>query len=203
VRLQAGIISGAGTINGDFVNDGGILAPSRGTLVVTGNCVQNAGSTQIDAMTTLSIASGKMMTINGGTLSGNGTIAGDVLNNGGIVSPGASPGTLTITGNYTQTSTGVLSVELAGLTQGVTYDLLAITGNASLAGALNIVATAGFFPGAGDAFDIMTYASVTGDFATFTGGFAGTSTSTFYRLQLITDVVNQDVVNRTLPQACQ
>jgi hypothetical protein len=64
-----------------------------------------------------------------GTLGGNGTIEGDVTNEGAIA-PGASIGVLTIDGDYTQTATGELQVEL-GADGG---DLLAVTGAALLDG---------------------------------------------------------------------
>jgi hypothetical protein len=51
--------------------------------------------------------------IQGGTLSGSGTIAGS-LTNAGEVDLGSSPGTLTINGNYTQTAAGALNLEVGG-----------------------------------------------------------------------------------------
>jgi autotransporter-associated beta strand protein len=194
------LVVGADATVGQLVNDG-TLRIQHGKLLVTGDCVQNAGGTQIDAGTTLSIAPGKVMRINGGTLSGNGTVEGDVVN-GGTLTPGASPGTLTITGNYTQMSTGVLAVELAGVSQGVTYDLLKITGDASLAGALNVTLIGGFVPSPDDVFAIMTYSNVSGNFTNFTGGFAGAS-SAFYRLQAVSEVVTSAATNRSLPLQCQ
>jgi hypothetical protein len=44
-----------------------------------------------------------------------GKIDGNVVI-GGTISPGNSPGILTIDGNYTQTSSGVYDAEIAGLT---------------------------------------------------------------------------------------
>ena len=58
-----------------------------------------------------------------GTLAGTGTIFAKVDNNG-IVSPGDSPGTLTISGgNYTQHSGATLKIEIGGLSSGVNGDL--------------------------------------------------------------------------------
>ncbi|MCA0185072.1 MAG: hypothetical protein LCH90_03590, partial [Proteobacteria bacterium] len=48
----------------------------------------------------------------GGTLKGNGLITGNIVNNGGTVLPGNSPGTLHVNGNYSQTG-GLLVIEIA------------------------------------------------------------------------------------------
>ena len=71
----------------------------------------------------------------GGRLGGAGTITASSVLNSGTIAPGFSPGRLTIQGPYAQSSSGTLEMELA--TTG-TYDVLAITGAASLAGTLDI-----------------------------------------------------------------
>ncbi|MGE3534816.1 MAG: autotransporter-associated beta strand repeat-containing protein [Parachlamydiales bacterium] len=80
------------------------------------------------------------VTVNGaGTLGGNGTV-GNLLN-AGTVSPGNSIGTLHVNGNYTQTSTGHLHIEIdpAG-----NSDLLDVSIAANLDGAIDVDP----FPGA-------------------------------------------------------
>src|SRR5262249_16019996 len=68
---------------------------------------------------------------------GRGIIGGD-LTNSGIVSPGNSPGTLTVNGNYTQTANGTLRIEVAGL--GVNqHDILVVNGKATLGGTLDVI----------------------------------------------------------------
>jgi T5SS/PEP-CTERM-associated repeat protein len=86
-----------------------------------------------------------------GTLLGIGTVnAGNRLINGGIVSPGLSPGTLTIQGNYEQTAAGRMIVEAAGMGAGE-FDELVVTGNATLGGKLVLEFLDGFAPRQGDA----------------------------------------------------
>jgi Secretion system C-terminal sorting domain len=81
-------------------------------------------------------------------------LSGTFTNNG-TYSPGASPGTLTVIGDYTSTSTSVLDVELNGLTQSSEYDLLAITGtNVVFDGSVNV--TMGFEGNVNDEFIIAT-----------------------------------------------
>jgi len=76
------------------------------------------------------------------------------FNNEGTFAPGASPGTLTVIGDYTSTSSTVLDIELDGLVQSTEYDLLAIQGNADFNGIINIIL--GFDTNIGDEFIIAT-----------------------------------------------
>jgi hypothetical protein len=77
---------------------------------------------------------------------------GNLTQGGGTLSPGASPGTMTVTGNYSLNS-GDLAVELDGLVAGTGYDQLIVTGDVSLAGDLTL--DVGFTPGLGDMFTII------------------------------------------------
>ncbi len=101
------------------------------------------------------------------TLSGTGTIHGDVVNSG-VVSPGNSPGMQTMD-TYTQSLSGTLRIEIAGETPGVGYDQINVTGQAVLDGTLEIVLLDDVVLKVGDTFDIMTYGSVSGSFSHGTG----------------------------------
>jgi outer membrane autotransporter protein len=114
----------------------------------------NAGVLQVDG----SIASLNTFVNPGGTLAGTGTIGGSV-NNSGVVSPGDSPGKLTINSGYTQNSNGTLHIEIGGLTPGVNSDLLAVNGVASLSGTLQLVRINSFSPSAGNQVIILTAGS--------------------------------------------
>lgn len=76
--------------------------------------------------------------------------------NDGINAPGNSAGMLTFIGNYIPSSTGVLEVELGGLTSGSEHDVLAVTGNAVLNGSIKVSVTNSFIPAAGDSFVVLT-----------------------------------------------
>src|SRR5262249_61869879 len=91
-----------------------------------------------------------VVAINAGCLAGIGTVGANVVN-AGPLPPGTSPGTLSITRTYTQTSSGALNIELSGLTAGSQYDRLAVTGAASLAGALDVTTPGGLLPHLGAA----------------------------------------------------
>ncbi|MCB0456257.1 MAG: T9SS type A sorting domain-containing protein [Flavobacteriaceae bacterium] len=77
----------------------------------------------------------------------------DFINNG-TFSPGASPGTLTVIGDFESTSSSVLDIELNGYNAGTEYDVLAITGNAIMEGNVNI--TMGFEGFINDTFTVAT-----------------------------------------------
>ncbi|MFV2068579.1 MAG: beta strand repeat-containing protein, partial [Pirellulales bacterium] len=167
-------------IDGVVSGSGGLVKASGGGLTLTGANTYT-GTTDINDGTLVvngSIASAATpaatLTVgSSGTLAGSGTIYADVSSNG-TVSPGASPGVLNITGNYTQGPDGWLEIEIGGLTAGSEYDQVHVSGAAYLDGALEIALTGGFRPQVGDAFpDVLTFASGEGDFATRVGLDAG------------------------------
>ncbi|HEX2120197.1 MAG TPA: DUF11 domain-containing protein, partial [Thermoanaerobaculia bacterium] len=144
---------------------------NSGTVLFAGGFTQTAGTTWLLGGNLNGPAG---VTLNGGTLRGNGTVTGNV-NNSAVVSPGLSPGMLTINGNYSQSSSGTLSVEIGGTAPGTGYDRLAVTGNATLDGTLSASFFGGFIPTDNDVFDVVTYGSRSGNFAseilpTFPGG---------------------------------
>jgi hypothetical protein len=100
-----------------------------------------------------------------GTLGGTGTVvvAGSVIADG-MVSPGNSPGTLTIDGDLVVNSTGVIDAEVAG--PDALSDHLIVTGNATLNGTLLLHFMNGFAPKTGDHFEVLhVNGATTGDFA--------------------------------------
>src|SRR5262249_31017005 len=110
------------------------------------------------------------MVITGGTVGGTGTITGNVLNTSGTFGPGSSPGILTINGDYTQSASGVLNIEIGGTIAATPdFDQLIISGKATLDGTLNVSLINGFTPALGNNFQFMTYGSRSGDFSFTTG----------------------------------
>jgi len=80
------------------------------------------------------------------------------------VSPGNSPGTIQILGNFEQTGSGHLLMEIAGTTPGLEHDQLLVSGEATLGGELEVVLLDGFTPSAGGLFDLFDWGSVVGTF---------------------------------------
>lgn len=187
---------GAGLGSGRFVagalSNAGTLTLNEQLQLQSGATLTNTGTTDVTAGNELLIKSGASMvqtspgtttgtgaiTVNG-ALSGVGTIAPAVTSNG-TISPGSSPGILTLSGNYTQGSTGHLQIEIAGATPGTQYDRLAVGGTATLDGAL----------------DVTTTGSQTGSFQvlTATGGRSGTFASVNVTGQSYTTQYNADNV---------
>jgi CSLREA domain-containing protein len=140
-------------------NNAGTLQMSSGVIATIGFPLNNSNILDIQTGT-LDLA-GYTFT-NTGTLTGNGrlNVFGATVNNNGTVSPGASAGKLSITGDFPQSSVALLDIEIGGTTVQTQYDQLAINGEASLDGTLNVTLINSFAPSAGDSFQVVTYTSL-------------------------------------------
>ncbi len=148
------------------VCNSGSLTVASGAAFGVGTYTQTAGSTIVNGGT----INGGGLSINGGALSGTGTINAAVTNGGQVIPGGtATAGTLTINGNYTQTSTGALDIDIGGTTPGTQYDQLAVSGAAMLGGRINVSLINGFHPILGNTFQPLTFGSSTGDFGFYNG----------------------------------
>ena len=130
-----------------------------GTLTLTGENTYS-GSTTINGGTLKVDGTllGNVHVNAGGTLSGNGAIFGLIDNAGGTVSPGASPGTLHVGGDYTQSASGRLMLEIAGPTAGTDYDVLDVTGSIMLLGMVDVALVNGYVPTGETQFDLLKFA---------------------------------------------
>lgn len=180
-QTMAGILESSGAFNnqGTFICSGpgvnsvtvafyntGAINVQSGVLQFGNEFVQGTGATRLNGG---NLAKSGSLVFNGGILSGTGIITGNVSNVGGAVSPGASPGSLHITGNYTQGPTGTLNIELGGVISGTQHDLLDVSGAASLSGTLNVSLINSFIPISGTIFRIVNFNNRSGDFITKTG----------------------------------
>jgi hypothetical protein len=142
-----------------FTNRGTIHVQS-GTFDVAGVYNQISGSTLVDAGAALISSFNGDINIQGGTLGGNGSVGNPTepadVTSSGVVSPGASVGTLTIHGTYTQTVSGRLRIEVGG-TGDTQYDRLVVTGDVTLGGILELTLVNGFTPVANNTFQPLTY----------------------------------------------
>jgi hypothetical protein len=155
------IVINGGTVDvsaGGAINGIGITTQNGGTLRVNGEMIQTGFNGFVP----------NGLTINGGTLEGTGTVRANVANIGGTVGPGNSPGTLTVDGNYAQGPGGTLAMEIASL---LSFDVLDISGSATLDGILDLTVDAGYAAAAqdGDVFTIVEWDSFSGAFATVNG----------------------------------
>ena len=158
-----------------MVNPGSTFSGSGtlvGSLNLQGDGSGFAGSVEVPSASTLkldnrlgdTLAPCAVTVDPGGLMTGGGILVG-TLTNQGTVSPGNSPGTLSVVGSYTQTAGGTYPVEIASPSS---YDQIAVTGapgTASLAGTLAPSLLGGFQP---------TRNLVLPGIITATGGVSGT-----------------------------
>ncbi len=175
------VLTGAGSvfngINSLTLNDG-TFSLQGGRAFSTGAAFTNAGTLIVSAgssfATTSTFTNSGTLNVNGGftagggltntgTLGGSGTFTSS-LTNSGTLSPGNSPGLLTVTGNLTLQGSSVLVMELGGLVEGVSYDSIDVGGVLSLGGALNVTFVNGFSPMTGATFNLFDAASFNGTF---------------------------------------
>lgn len=131
-NAHPGGFGGKGLLTNDFINPGKITLNSGGMInnvtpatLVLGNVTNNGGIIN-----------------NYSILKGSPTITGNLVNVG-TIAPGKSPGTYSITGNYTATSSTVHQFEVGGISTG-RYDVLKVDGTVNLNGTLIVTLIDGF-----------------------------------------------------------
>lgn len=134
----------SGVISGSFRR---LTKVGAGTLSLDGVNTYNAlTSVDAGALAINGSIRGDVVVNAGATLMGTGTIGGGVtVNDGGILAPGLSPGTLRV-GSLNLLAGGVLAMEF-GANQ---RDLLIVAADAFLAGTLEFKLIDGYLPKAGD-----------------------------------------------------
>ncbi len=156
-NLQSGVLTGpgglaktgVGVLRMTQVNDyTGETVVNEGTLALIGSAtIGNSTQITVAAGATLDASSPTFITVGGSqTIKGGGTVMGSLINDG-TVAPGASPGTLSVTGDYL--NNGTLSLEIGGTTPGTEHDVLVVATNA----------TAGFTIPSGSPFSVAASGS--------------------------------------------
>lgn len=150
-------------LSGGFTQTGGSVAIASGATLNSGGTGSSVsgGTLQVDGS-----HSGSAALTGAGVLTGTGTIAGTLTNTSGTVRPGSSPGTLTISGGFTQGAGGTLEVDIAGTSPGTQFDVLAVSGHAVLDGTVAVQGS--FDPQLADTFQFLTSGSRSGAFAAVT-----------------------------------
>lgn len=161
LNLESGYIYmfGDGSIEpgGTLAAAGDVIKGGQGTLTLenentyTGTTIVLAGTLLVNG----SIA-GDAIVRDETTLGGSGVIDGNVMvDDGGILSPGNSPGLLTIQGDLTLSEESTLLMEIGGTAEGL-FDQLAVEGVFLADGTLNLQLVDGYVPDAGDSFLLFT-----------------------------------------------
>ena len=178
--LTAGGDNSSTIVSGTIAGVGGSLAKTgSGNLTLSGTNTYT-GATTVTSGTLLingSTSSSSAVAVNGGTLGGNGTIGGAVtVNSGGFLSPGNSPGLLTM-GSLVLNSGSTTTFEINGIAvRGTNYDAIDITAGSGLT--LNGTFTINFTNGT--ALDNTTNINLFGYTGTHTGDFASMTSTGFY-----------------------
>lgn len=183
---QSALLATTFTNKGSFIQSGvnsvtwspgfknqGTVRLTAGTLDLRGDAIQTAGLTKFEGG---SLKSTKPFLLQGGKWGGSGAFTGTLRNEGGVLAPGFSPGSIVINGSYIQAANGTLQAEIGGTTPGSGYDQLVVNGPATLGGTLDLTQYAGFVPAPGNSFELMRYFSVSGDFATVLNRFTNPGT---------------------------
>jgi hypothetical protein len=147
LRVQGGTLAFVGPGGLGFAN-AGTVDVQAGTLSVPANYTQNSGRTIVRG----TLEAPGVVDLQGGSLSGTGTVTGDVVNFAQVL-PGRSPGVLTVNGDFTQTATGGPVFEVNGTAAGTQYDQLKVSGTVTLGGALTV--TVGYASAAGDTYVLI------------------------------------------------
>ncbi|MCA9066621.1 MAG: hypothetical protein KDA96_26320, partial [Planctomycetaceae bacterium] len=170
-------LSGLQILEGNAGNQGWSVWYLTITADDSGLVSLGAGTNQVSRRVSLIsdtgiIEAGELHVLPGTTFAASGTLHGDLINESAMrigTANGDAPGQLNITGSFTQTASGTLLIQLAGLTAGTGFDQLNASSSLTLNGALSVSLTGGFSPADGDDFEVLTFTSRTGDFSVRSG----------------------------------
>lgn len=174
---QASFDGGSGVDTLDLTNSGALtlsqtLTTDFESLVKHGNGVLTLSGTVDGFSDSITIAAGtahldsasiqtdELRIDSGGTVTGTGTLIGN-LNNAGTLSPGNSPGTIHVGGSYVQQASGTLISEITRSGD----DLLDVAGSATLDGTHQIQVEYGLYLDGTTHTLIQAAGGITGDFA--------------------------------------
>jgi uncharacterized repeat protein (TIGR01451 family) len=172
------IIGSAGVtdVPSNFTNYGTTTAAGGGTIRVIGSAgatdsapmvFLNAGDIDIGAGGSFELVGAIFDNPVTGRVLGNGTLdvnlaAGVVFD--GTLSPGRSPGILTVDGAIAVGSSSTVAIEVGGELPGVDLDRLDVTGILGAAGSLEVTLTGQYQPLGGERYQILTHGGLSGWF---------------------------------------
>lgn len=180
-------LTNSGTITGNIsttaatIPQGNLTINNTGTI--TGNITETPGSV-LGSVTLTNGAAGATYTstttptitgvlglgdpstvVNYGIMNVTGSVNGNVTNNGTLGSGTASaPGSLAITGNYTQSAAGTYTAYFTPTAGGT----IQLTGQASLAGTINLQPSTGYYPTGKTYNVVVANGGITGGFSAVT-----------------------------------
>jgi hypothetical protein len=134
----------------------------------------------------LAVNSGSFSITNGANFTATGNFT-----NSGTLTVGAGS-TLTVPGTFTQTSTGILNVQVGGGPSSGQYGQVKVSGATTLAGNFGVSLVNGFNATVGQAFQPLTFSSLSGGFNNFTG-LAPTFTEALNATNLTLNATNTSI----------
>ncbi len=152
-------ITGGGTFNN--TGSGTVDFGTIGGVEIAANVTFNQSST--GTVTTTGVINCS------GTFKGNSTGSVGAFDNTNITAPGASPGCLDFSSNFT--TSGTLQIEINGATPCTQFDQISITGTATLGGTLALTIT--YTPSSSTSLTIIDASSLSGTFSSVTGLASG------------------------------
>ncbi|MDA0349904.1 MAG: Ig-like domain-containing protein [Verrucomicrobia bacterium] len=170
-----------GALNGEFnihFLNSGLIEIKEGTLLIVGDFQQTAGEIRLSESNLQAWSLNGGVRLQGGSITGTGEFGfhqfstfSDVENSGGAISPGdnANSGTVTIKGEYMQSGSGSIAIDIFGLPEEAGPDKVTVSRGAVLGGILEIRIAEGFVPAIGASYTILDGTSRTGEFGTVTG----------------------------------
>ncbi|MBX7106599.1 MAG: hypothetical protein K1X57_21160, partial [Gemmataceae bacterium] len=153
------------TLSNKLTNSGTVNIGTGVRLDVNGAFIQTGGTTIVNGDLAPSKTAANGYRLQGGTLKGTGNLLSRLVQTGGQISPGNSPGRFRVVGAYNQG--GSLLVELNGTVSGIDYDQIVATDTVTLGGTLDV--NRGFNPIVGQVFTIIDNQSALPVVDTFTG----------------------------------
>jgi T5SS/PEP-CTERM-associated repeat protein len=185
---------------GDNGSQGNHLVISNGGLVSASTVIAQPNNS-ITLNNGLLIAGNSLLISSNSIIRGIGTVVGAVtVNGGGVLAPGASPGSITFSNNLTLAPNSVFAVELIG-NGGGQHDQIVTLGTVSVSNSV-LSLTLGYAPALGDAFTIIsnlgpntvfgTFIDPQGDVLTNNATFIAGSTT--FQINYAGDASGQDVV---------
>ncbi len=150
-----------GTFTGLMTGNGTLTKSGSGKVTIINSVPTISTTISKGDLNVNGVLASPLITVeNTGALSGSGLIIGNVMSKG-VVSPGNSPGILTVLGDYTQVSGSTLRIEIVDHSN---YDKLIVGGKVSLGGGLQVVPSQSLAVKYGDRFDIILADQITGEF---------------------------------------
>ncbi len=125
-------------------------ADERGSLFLTSDASISAATVEIGR---------------GGFVTGDGAIDATLVTNAGRLSPGPGTEVFVVFGDYEQTTTGGLPLQIAGINAGAQHDQLFVTGSCQLDGRVTITLNPAFTPVVGNSISLVRAATIAGQFS--------------------------------------